>query len=57
MAKKATDNPEKSSTSIRLSPEAEKLRTKLAAKLGINKTAVIELALREFAEKHGVGHE
>jgi len=54
MTKPTQDNPEKASTSIRLSQVAQNLRAKLAVKLGINQTAVIELALREFAEKHGV---
>jgi hypothetical protein len=39
-------------TSIRLSDEAKRLRTALAATLGVNETAVLELALREMAKKH-----
>jgi hypothetical protein len=45
---------DKKSTSIRLSANAERLRKQLAALLGVNKTAVIEIALRELAAKHGV---
>ena len=35
--------------SIRLSPHAEALRIALAAKLGVNKSAVIEMAIRRMA--------
>lgn len=41
-------------TSIRLSEEALQLRKILAQKLGVSETAVLELAVRELAEKKGV---
>lgn len=41
-------------TSIRISADGERLRAALAKLLGVNKTAVIEIALRELAAKHGV---
>jgi ribosomal protein L20A (L18A) len=45
---------EKKNTSIRISADGERLRAALAKVLGINKTAVIELALRELAARHGI---
>lgn len=45
---------ERKSTSIRLSAEAERLRAALAKLLGVNKTAIVEIALREMAQKYGV---
>lgn len=39
---------------MRLSAEALALRDALSAKLGISGTAVLELALREFAERRGI---
>lgn len=41
-------------TSIRLSDDAELLRVALAAQLGVNKSAVVEMAIREMAERRGV---
>lgn len=41
-------------TSIRLSPHAEALRIALAAKLGVNKSAVIEMAIRQMAAREKV---
>lgn len=41
-------------TSIRLSPLAEALRIKLAAKLGMNKSTVIEVAIRQMAAREKV---
>lgn len=52
--KKKSENPKKSPTSIRLSDEAERLRDALTIALGVGKTSVIELALRELAKRHGV---
>lgn len=46
-------NP-KQPTSVRLSDEAEKLRDALVQELGVSKTAVLELAIRELAKKHGL---
>ena len=40
--------------SIRISPQAETLRAKLAAKLGVNKSAVIEMAIRQMAAREKV---
>lgn len=45
------ERPGKKLTSIRLSAEAERLRAQLASALGVNKTAVLELAIRELARK------
>ncbi len=41
----------KQATSIRLSSEAKRLLAALAQKLGINKTAVMEIAIRRLAEQ------
>ena len=49
----ATKHP----TSIRLSSEAARLRRLLAHKLGISKTAVVELALREKAAHEHIDEE
>lgn len=45
---------EKLTVSARLSTEARELLTALAKKQGISKTAVLELAIREYAEKRGL---
>jgi hypothetical protein len=45
---------ERKNTSIRISAEGERLRAALSKLLGISKTAVIEIALRELAARHGV---
>lgn len=44
-------------TSIRLSPEGQRLRALLAHKLGISQTAVIELALRDKAKHEHLDEE
>ncbi len=44
----------KKKTSIQLSEEGKRLQKLLAQHLGINQTAVIELAIRELAERKGV---
>ena len=41
-------------TTIRLTPEAKRLLEELAKKLGVTKTGIIEMAIREFAEKREV---
>jgi len=41
-------------TSIRLTPEAERLLVELAKKLGLPKSNVIELAIRKLAEQENV---
>jgi predicted transcriptional regulator len=41
----------KRATSIRLSPEAKRLLTQMAQQLGITEAAVIEIAIRRFAEE------
>ena len=41
-------------TSIRISEEASRLRDLLAHKLGISKSAVLELAIRELAKRENV---
>lgn len=49
-----SEAPMKKPTSYRLSREGLRLAAALAKKLGIPKTAVIEIALREMAERKGV---
>ena len=46
----------KRSTSLRLSDQARTLLAKLAEKLGISQTAVLELAIRKLAKDEGI-HE
>jgi len=46
--------PVKSLTSLRLSEEAIRLRDGLSLSLGVSKTAVIELALRELGKRNEV---
>jgi predicted DNA-binding protein len=41
-------------TSIRLTPEAERLLKELAKKLGITQAAVMEIAIRRLAELESV---
>jgi hypothetical protein len=41
-------------TSIRLTPEAVQLRDLLSKKLGIDGTAVLEVAIRELARREGI---
>jgi hypothetical protein len=40
-------------TSIRYTPEARQLLDLMAKKLGVSQTAIVEMAIREFAEKRG----
>lgn len=42
---------DKQATSIRLTPEAKRLIKELAKKLGVSQAAIIEMAIREFADK------
>jgi predicted transcriptional regulator len=44
----------KKATSLRLSEEAKALLGKVATKLGISQTAVVELAIRQIAKLEGV---
>lgn len=44
----------KKATSIRLSQEAKTLLAKVATKLGISQTAVLEIAIRQIAKQEGV---
>jgi len=44
----------KKKTSIQLSEEAKRLQKLLAEVLGINQTAVMELAIRELADRKGI---
>ena len=41
-------------TSLRLTPEAMTLLKELAKNLGVTQTAIIEMAIREFAKKRSV---
>lgn len=54
MAKPIPADIDTVATSLRLSQTGEILRVKLARLLGVSKSSVIELALRDFAKKHGV---
>lgn len=45
---------QKTNTSVRLSPEADRLLKELAKKLGVSQSAIIELAIRKYAESEGV---
>lgn len=44
----------KRATSIRLTPEAKRLMAVTAKKLGISQSAVLELAIRQFAKNEGI---
>ena len=44
----------KRSTSLRLSDSARLLLTRLAEKLGISQTAVLEVAIRKLAKEEGI---
>lgn len=39
---------------VRLTPEAKRLLIELAKKLGVTQTAIIEMAVRKFAEQEKV---
>lgn len=41
-------------TSMRLTATAEKLIAKLSEKLGVSKSAVLELAIRNLAQQQGI---
>lgn len=45
---------DKKSTSVRLTPEAKRLLKELAKKLGVSQTDIIEMSIREFAEKREI---
>lgn len=47
----------KQHTSIRLSPEAKRLIKELAKKLGISQAAVIEMAIRKYAQHEGATND
>ena len=42
---------------VRLTPEAKRLLTELAKKLGVTNTSVVEMAIRKFAVAEGVESE
>lgn len=44
----------KQTTTIRLSPDGRRLLAELARRQGISRTAVLELLIRQEAEKRGV---
>jgi predicted transcriptional regulator len=44
----------RSNTSVRLTPEALRLLKELAKKLGVSQAAIMEMAIRKFAERSGV---
>lgn len=44
----------KRATSMRFTPTAERLIEALSKKLGVNKSSVMEMAIRAFAEQHNV---
>lgn len=41
-------------TSVRLTPAGDEIMLLLAKKLGVSQTALIEMALRHFAEREGI---
>ena len=45
---------DKKQVGIKLTAEARRLRSELARKLGVDQTAVVELAIREKAAREGV---
>jgi uncharacterized protein (DUF1778 family) len=44
----------KTPISIRFTPKAKELIAKMAESLGVTKTAIIEMAIREKAKKEGI---
>lgn len=46
--------PARKATSLRLTRVADRLVAALAARLGLSRSAVIELAVRRLAEREGV---
>jgi hypothetical protein len=44
----------KTTSSLRLTPEAKRLLTLLATSLGITMSSVIEIAIRFYAEREGI---
>ncbi|HEX8833190.1 MAG TPA: hypothetical protein VF719_03260 [Abditibacteriaceae bacterium] len=54
MADQIENSEDKKQVGIKLSADARKLREALSRKLGIDKTAVVELAIREKAARDGV---
>lgn len=53
-AKRSLRQVSKEATSVRLSKEAKRLMKLLSGKMGISQSAVLELAIREKAEKERV---
>ena len=49
----APDRAPKVMTAVRMSPEGRELVTRMAADLGISRTAVIEMAIRVYAAQMG----
>ena len=41
-------------TNVRLTPEAKRLLDELVKKLGVTQSAIIEMAIRKFAEQENV---
>jgi predicted DNA-binding protein len=41
-------------TNVRLTPEAKRLLDELVKKLGVTQAAIIEMAIRKFAEQENV---
>lgn len=39
---------------IRLTPEAKRLLAELVKKLGVTQTAIVEMAIRKFAEQENI---
>lgn len=44
----------KRATSVRLTSEAKRLMAVIAKKMGISQSAVLELAIRQFAKNEGI---
>ncbi|HJR06618.1 MAG TPA: ribbon-helix-helix protein, CopG family [Pyrinomonadaceae bacterium] len=53
--KELPEKTSKTATSVRLSLEAKRLIKLLSQKMGISQSAVLELSIREKAEKEKVG--
>lgn len=47
----------KEAISFRLTPEAIRLIKRLADKLGVSQAAVMEMAIRKFAEQEGIDRD
>jgi hypothetical protein len=49
-----TKEPKTGKTSARLTTTCRNLMDAIAIKLGVSDAAIIEMAIREYAERHGI---